>query len=354
VNKALLLADIHCGARSDSETFLNNFEQLFLSFIPSIAKQNLGNYNTFNVFILGDFWDNRNHLSVKTINVVLDTLSVLFEQHPYIKITMICGNHDIYYKNTKKITSLKIFHNKFPNNIEIVLDPKKIIINRRKIMLAPWVITEEDMKEIFSEKMDIALGHFNINGFELVKGVVEDGGESPNKFREMFSLTFSGHFHIRSEKDRIIYVGNPYPLTWNDSDMIKGGYLLDFDTLQYEFIENTYCPIFKKVYLSHIKKKIIDLKKSVPNNFIKLILDDIINASDLDRLNYMISSLEPLSFDIADGEKDFGYVDVSDDISATSIDFLNEYIDGSKFDEEIDKTILKRKMNELYIKNSNI
>lgn len=341
----ILLADLHAGVKSDSEIFLSSFKNIFEKFIPEIIETKQLNNPT--IFILGDLFNDRNYLSSKTINVVLD----VFEKCK-LDMKILLGNHDIFYKNHRDINSLKILQDKF-SNIKIISDITKLTINDRKVVLSPWLVNGEETRELFSEKADLCFTHAEINGFEVVSGHRESNGLGQNLFEDNFKLTFSGHFHIRNQIGSITYLGNPYQLNWGDAGLSKGAYLLDFETLKYEFIENKYAPKFQKIYLSKIKERQVNLKADIPGNFVKLILDSDLTSSELDKLNYLISSLNPLSFEIADGEKIFGEVILSDS-STTPVEYLDEYIETVEFHKDIDKMILKSKITELYNKIENL
>lgn len=341
MSKVLLLSDLHAGVKSDSEIFLNQFSSLFENFIP----EQIIKYKCETIFILGDLFDNRNNVNVKTLNVVYVAFKNFTTKFPNIKIYILLGNHDTYYKNRKDVNSLGLF-NEF-KNIEVISEITNLTLFNRGIVLCPWLTDSEETSHLFEKKQDICMGHFEINGFEMVSGIKENNGIPPTKFIENFKLTFSGHFHLRDEENEIIYVGNPYQTKWSDYGNSKGIYILDLGTLKYDFVENTEAPQFKKIYLSQMKKKLIDVKKEVPNNFISLILDDEIENKLLDRINYLISSLQPLSFNIIDSEKAYGDITL-DDLSSSPIEFLSDYIKGKNFNENIDKEFLFRKLNSLY------
>lgn len=342
MNKGILLTDLHAGIRADSNIFLKSFENLFKDFLPEIIKKQ----NVSNIFILGDIFDNRNHLNLKTINLVLSTFKEFLSSHPTLEVYILIGNHDLFYKNTREINSLKILEDKF-NNIHIISEVTRKKILNRDIVLCPWIIDKTDITETFKEPADVCLGHFAINGFEMIQGFKETEGLSQSDFDSCFKLTFSGHFHLRNEIGRIIYIGTPYQLSWNDCGSTKGVYVLDFDTLNYDFIEYTSAPKFKKIYLSRVKNKTIDIKKEICNNFIRLILDDNIESEILDKLNYIISGLNPLSFEVVDEEKSFGEVIISEN-SSGPVEFLDEYIEVMSLNDNVERDILKRKMNELF------
>ena len=77
----------------------------------------------------------------------------------------------------------------------------------------------------------------------MFKDQEADHGLKPDLFYKKFKLTISGHFHTRSEKElngnKIVYIGNPFHFTRNDIFDERGYSILNTETLELEFIENT-------------------------------------------------------------------------------------------------------------------
>ena len=82
-------------------------------------------------------------------------------------------------------------------------------------------------------------GHFELNGFNYNKTIVSKHGHEPEIFKN-FDLVLSGHFHIKSSKDNIHYVGNPIQTTWNDYGVEKGFHIYDTYDGKLSFIKNDY------------------------------------------------------------------------------------------------------------------
>ena len=343
MSKILLVADPHAGVKSDVQLFLDLFSDFFENFVVEQVREK----EIDSVFILGDLFDNRNNVNVKTLNTVYNTFKTLHEKLPDTIIYFVLGNHDIYYRNKKDVNTLSLF-SEF-DNIKVISEITHLEMFGRKVTVCPWLTHKEEVEDVFKKRADVCLGHFEINGFEMVPGIQEYTGLSPGRFEQNFKLTFSGHFHLRNEKGKIIYVGNPFQTKWSDVNNDKGAYVVDLKNLRYDFVEYETAPKFKKVFLSQIKKKIVDLKKEVPGNFISLVIDDHISSRVLDKLNFLISGLDPLSFTIMDAEKKYSDVDFEEQ-AATPIEFLLEFINSQKFEEEINKTVLAKKFNSLYNK----
>ena len=90
-------------------------------------------------------------------------------------------------------------------------------------------------------------------------------------------------------------------MDFGDVNQIKGYYILDFETLDYKFTENTISPKHEKVYLSELVKlgKITDTVRSrFKQNFIKFIIDKNISPDEVDIVLNKFSSLNPMSVNV--------------------------------------------------------
>ena len=90
-------------------------------------------------------------------------------------------------------------------------------------------------------------------------------------------------------------------MDFGDVDNQKGYYILDFDTLEYEFTPNNISPNYIKISLSElvregsINNKIIKL---ITNNIVKLKVDMNISQDDMDVLLKKLSLLKPESLTV--------------------------------------------------------
>tara|TARA_R110002051_G_scaffold40225_1_gene83922 strand:- start:86 stop:523 length:438 start_codon:yes stop_codon:yes gene_type:complete len=90
-------------------------------------------------------------------------------------------------------------------------------------------------------------------------------------------------------------------MDFGDIDSDKGYYILDFNTLQYEFTENTLSPRHKKIYLSELVRqgKITEkVKQDFNNNFIRFIVDKNVSPDEIDIILQKFYTLNPLSINV--------------------------------------------------------
>jgi hypothetical protein len=122
-------------------------------------------------------------------------------------------------------------------------------------------------------------------------------------------------------------------MDYGDADNAKGYYILDLNTLVYNFFENNISPKYVKVNLSELVKNesINDtIREQFRGNFIKLYIDRNISHEDMIFLTNILNQLQPLSLNIeydinynvitsSNIEADFSGIDIEQAI----IEFVN-------------------------------
>lgn len=342
--KILITADWHIGIRSDSTLYHNIFNNWIDNFlIPQIKENNINE-----LAILADIFNDRNEINVHTENIALDAFDRILKECNTLKIKLFIGNHDCYHRNSRNINSLNKFR-KF-ERVEVIDSIQLRMAGEKELIYCPWLIEKKELIDFVAKygKADILFGHFDINGFQLVKGIVEKKAWEQSFFKDNFTKVFSGHFHLRDTQNNITYVGNPFPMDWGDYGNTKGVYILDTETLQTTFIENTISPIYIKVYLSQLKQKLVDYD-ILTGNFVQLILDEDFTEKMLDKLQEVILAKNPLSFKVEGENKkvDLKIEDIQESIS-NPIEYLVSYIKELKLPEGIEQDRLVKETYALY------
>ena len=78
---------------------------------------------------------------------------------------------------------------------------------------------------IEKSKCPVAMGHLELNGFEAHRGYIMDHGDSTAPTDRL--KVFSGHYHRKSTRGNISYLGNPYQIYWNDYRDRRGFHIFD-------------------------------------------------------------------------------------------------------------------------------
>lgn len=355
----LLVSDIHFGVKQNDVTFLNISKDYFLNDISSIIEEQKCKY----LIIGGDLFDNRILVDVLVKNTAMLVFQTLLDKFEDLKIILLCGNHDIYYKTTLEVTSLKIFKN-FHERLQIVLKNQKFDFDGCKAVLIPWLIEGSNNDKIFKsivakyketgkKQFDLCIGHFSINGFEVVRGVKEEHGLSLDDFNA-FGTVFSGHFHIRNKMGNVQYLGCPYEITWNDWGDKKGATLFNTDTREATFYENNSSPKHKLIKMSSMDKNLID-DFEIKGNYVKIIIDENIDPSRRLELTQKLESLtnDLITIDETTPTLDGEEIEVTEETLASPLDALTNYTTDKsvKIPEGIEPTKLTLYLKDLYEKS---
>jgi DNA repair exonuclease SbcCD nuclease subunit len=340
--KIVLLTDTHYGARGDSVAFDLYFKQFYDNvFFPTIEERKITH-----IIHLGDCFDRRKYINFSSLQSCKE---YFFDKARdlKIKIDMIVGNHDTFYKNTNEVNSPDLLLKEY-NNITTYGSPTTISVDGREILMLPWICTDnyqESMKAIENTGANVCFGHLELEGYQMFKGQENHEGFDPKLFKH-FDLVCSGHFHHRQAKGNITYLGNPYQMFWNDYDDPRGFHIFDTDTLELEFIENPYT-IFEKVYYDETKPALNP--DNYANKLVKLVVVEKIDQYKYDAFVDKLYKANPLEVKIIEDMSEFEADALNDedvDLSDTQT-LLSQYVDALETD--VDKVRLKTIMKTLYI-----
>jgi DNA repair exonuclease SbcCD nuclease subunit len=230
--KIALINDTHFGARSDSQLFFDYFMKFFDEvFFPYLLKNNIKT-----VIHAGDLMDRRKFVNFNILNQVRERFMEKIHEHG-IQFHCILGNHDVYYRNTNKVNSLREL---FDSDIIVYETPVIKNFDGLDIALVPWINKEnynDSIDFIKNAAAPILIGHLELDGYQVMRGINHVGGMRPDIF-DRYEKVFSGHFHCRQDSGNIYYLGTQYQITFSDLEEKKGFHILDTDTRDVEFVEN--------------------------------------------------------------------------------------------------------------------
>ena len=345
--KIAILNDTHCGVRNSNDIFLNNAEKFFTDvFFPHLLAHGIKH-----IVHLGDYFDNRKFINFSALNRNRQYFLAKLREYG-ITMDIICGNHDTFFKNTNELNSLKELLGHYMNEIHIVHKPTVMDYDGMKMALLPWICNEneaESLDFIANCKADILGGHLELQGFDMMKGVVNPKGMDPALFSR-FELVMSGHFHTKSNQDNIHYLGSQLEFTWSDDHDNKYFHTLDTETREITEVRNPHT-LFHRIYYddSHKSDKYDAYDFSqVDGKFVKIIVLTKIDLFTFDRFVDRIQNRDIHDLKIAETFQEFLGDKVSDEgISAeeTSV-LLDAYIEN--VETELDKDRLKMSMRDLF------
>lgn len=334
-----LIGDLHIGVNKNSETFFDITEEWMKYFIEELEDRGITT-----VFILGDLFHYRDEISLLALDKAVEILK-LFPKT--IKIHMITGNHDCYFRDNSEVHSLGSFDEW--DNIYVYDTISEIELRGgKKITMVPW---GGDISEI--KKSEFIFGHFEIKNFKLNSYTICKKGLTSSDLLRKCNHVYSGHFHKYQTKKykagHITYLGSPYQQNFGDVGNENGFHIIDVDTEKSEFVQNPdNFPIFHYIRLSKLKETY--KKEYIKGNFVKIQIDKDIKEKPLDQLMAKVNAEAPKDLFIDDKtvKKVFDNVEFSDKIK--EIDLFSttvEYIKMLK--SEIEEPIIN-KAKEYYEK----
>ena len=347
--KVAIITDQHFGARNDSIAFLDFFQKFYdNTFFPTIESSGIDT-----VLILGDTFDRRKYVNFYALDRAKKMFFEKLEQRG-ITVYMLAGNHDTYFKNTNEVNSPDLLLAEY-SNIEVIDEPKSINVNGFDVCMLPWICPEnyqQSLDEIKNTTATICMGHLEIAGFAMYRGMESHEGFSTETF-DKFDLVFSGHYHHRSNNRNIYYLGNPYELTWQDYNDPRGFHLFDFSTRQLDFIENPY-RMFERLEYSDKETEPIDLDQlELKDKYVKLVVLEKTDYYKFDKFIQKLYNKGCHEIKIVEDFSEFEAGEINEEINLEdTVSVLSNYIESIETD--VDKEKVKSYMRGLYTEAINI
>jgi len=341
--KAAIITDTHFGVRNDSQTFLNFFDKFYSNvFFPYLIDNNITT-----IFHLGDIVDRRKFINYVTLREFKRIFIEPCVQNN-IQLIGLVGNHDIPYRNTNEVNAMnELFTH---SNIEFYRSPTDYEFDGCKIALLPWINNtnySECMEYIKGTDAQILFGHLEIAGFEMYRGMKNPHGMEAKLF-DKFDMVCSGHFHHKSSKGNIHYLGNPYEMTWNDYNDQRGFHIFDSDKRSLTFVQNPY-RIYHKIWYNDIDMKLEEFLASFDfdaytNTYVKVIVQNKTNPYWFDIVMDNLYKANPANVSIVDDNKNLDQQSEEEIISEAEDTLTSLY----KYVEQINTNVNKSKLNQLF------
>lgn len=340
--KVAIITDTHYGFKKGNQDFHDYFLRFYReTFFPTLVKEKIKH-----VIHLGDVFDIRKQIDFWSLNWakqnIFDTLETMG-----VTCDLMVGNHDAFYKNTLEINSLESLLMEY-SNLRVHRDPAEVTIDGRKILFLPWICPdneEKTLKLISETTAEVAMGHLELKGFAANPGWICDHGYDHTIF-DKFNLVMSGHFHTKSKKGNVQYLGNSYQMYWNDYNDSRGFHIFDTETLKLKYIKNPF-EMYKKIFYNDEKNDYVDLDfEQYKNTCVKLVVE---NKNDYTQFDYIVGNLQDVVIDLKIIE-DFSAETEDEDIELEHEDtltILEKYVD--ELNTNLDSKKLKEIMKSLYI-----
>ena len=230
------------------------------------------------------------------------------------------------------------------------MEPTVMEYGSLKMGLLPWINPEnyeKSMEFVRTCDANILGAHLELNGFDLMRGVKATDGMDHKLFNR-FEMVLSGHFHTKSQRDNIHYLGSQMEYFWSDANDPKYFHVLDTETRQLEAVCNPYT-LFEKIVYDDEKMDYNSYDTShLDGKFVKVIVANKKDAFMFDRFIDRITQNRDIhELKIAENFNEFIGENVDDDsieFEDTS-DLLNSYVDA--VETELDKDRIKHQMRDL-------
>ena len=344
--KIAIINDTHFGARGDSQIFFDYFMRFFDDvFFPYLEEHNIDT-----IIHAGDLMDRRKFINLNILNQVrtrfMDKL-----KSKNIKMHCILGNHDVYYRNTNEINSIREL---FSNDLTLYEKPEVVNFDGLDIALLPWVNkTNKDqcVEFIKTASAPILIGHLELNGYQVMRGVDFQGGMDKDPF-DRYEKVLSGHFHCRQEKENVYYMGTQYQITFSDLHEKKGFHVLDTESRDIEFIENPHMMFYCLTYNDSSGPLDLDSLNfsNMKNAFVKIYIEHKKHPYSFDR--YMDKLYEAGVSKITtvdDANNSSKQQEEIVDLAQDTVTLINNEVD--QLEEVKDKSKLKKLIKDLYMES---
>ena len=338
--KVAIITDQHFGARKNSKHFHDYFLRFYNDiFFPTIEKAGITT-----IVDMGDTFDSRKGIDFSSLswakNNYYDRLADMG-----CTIHTIVGNHTAYYKNTNDVNAVDLLLREY-DNVKVYSEATEIKLDNLNVLLIPWINNENEkktLKMIGKTKSPMVMGHLECKGFRIHRGYVMETGTDVKVF-DKFDKVFSGHYHTRSDNEKLYYLGNPYEMFWNDLEDTRGFHIFDTETLEHTPIDNPYRMFYTIYYEDNDYQtfdtreyedkivKVIVRTKTKPKKFEKFI-DKLYNSN--------VHELKVVeNFQLQENE-DFEAFESEDTLS-----ILNRYVDEAEIN--LEKSRIQEMIQSVY------
>ena len=346
-----LLGDTHFGIRNDSKAFHLFYEKFYSEvFFPELERRGVRT-----IIQLGDLFDRRKYINFYSL---AESRRYFFDKCKEYGITLhaLIGNHDIFWRESLEVNSPDLVLKDY-DNIVLWQKPGTLEVDGIKIDMIPWMCKENE-SEIYefikNTSSPICMGHFELAGFPLMKGVQSHDGID-FKFLKDYNHVFSGHYHTRSEHDNVMYLGTPYELFWSDYKDKKYFGIFDTESNKLELIGNPNRMFFKIVY-DDSKMQMDEVLNAdysrYASSYVKVVVVNKQNPYMFDKLMDELYKVAPLDVNIVEDFSDTTLEGNDDELinqAEDTMTILYKYIDASTTETNKDVGRLKTLMRELYV-----
>lgn len=336
--KLAIISDTQYGSRQDYIPFLELNRKFFHEVFWPYLKQ----HDIKIIVHLGDLVERRRYINYLTATYLKEDFFDPLIAGGY-HLHWLLGNHDIFYRETTEINAANILS---PSCIYTYDRATNVTFYGCNILFIPWILKENydyTLQLIRETEAPVAFGHLELQGFQLNQYEIAKTGLSSD-ILDKFDLVLTGHYHHRSIKKNIYYVGSHAEFTWSDYGDKHGFHVFDTETHDVEFIENPYT-IFKKIIFDG--QTMPENPEEFAGKIVKVVVQSKQNQDAYHTFMNQLEAVQPLELTTIDAYLNANLTDeniVSDAKDTKTI--IMEYVDG--VDTQVNKEKLKGFMEGLF------
>uniref|UniRef100_A0AAU6W3X1 DNA endonuclease n=1 Tax=Pseudomonas phage Cygsa01 TaxID=3138529 RepID=A0AAU6W3X1_9VIRU len=305
------IGDLHMGVRSANHHFLDFQYQWLEWMVDQLIEQRIPRM----VFV-GDLFDVRKTMHGRVYEFLITRLIPLLERYAdamkaidlEAEILAITGNHDITLRESNRISWVEMLNRLSKGLVQSFQEAELYTspVDGVQIGMLPWINDENreaSMKFLAETEAKVIVGHLELAGFPMYAGVPSGHGMEAGVF-DRFDLVVTGHYHTRSERRNIHYIGSPYHLTWSDfvDGDNRGITILDHDTMEVSQINNPdWMTMFSVVTYDpkadYSKPELLD---SYKGTIMKIVVEEHGTPAHMKKFLAEINKLELIDFAVID------------------------------------------------------
>ena len=339
--KVAIITDQHFGCRKNSQLFHDYFLKFYNDvFFPTLEAEGITT-----IVDMGDTFDSRKGIDFSALSWAKNNYYNKLKDYT---IHTIVGNHTAYYKNTNEVNSIDLLLREY-ENVKIYSEPTEIKLDKLGVLLLPWICKENEektFKAIKKSKSKVAMGHLELNGFQVNQQIVMDHGTDRGPF-DKFERVFSGHYHTKSDNGKVFYLGNPYEIYWTDLEDVRGFNIFDTETLEHVPVLNPY-RMYYKIFYEDTNHQTFDTREYA-DKIVKVIVRKKTNTKKFEKFIDKLYASNVAELKVVENFDFGGWYDKEDSTAFESEDtmsILNRYIEEEEM--TLDKSVLKKMLNEIY------
>ena len=348
--KIAIITDTHHGIRGDAGWMLDYQEKFYKEFFfPELKRQGIKT-----IFHAGDLFDRRKYVNFVTL---YRTRKMFFDilRKEGIEMYIIPGNHDVAHKSDNSVNSLSTLLNEYSNVKVFDESPETITIDNVSFDFIPWIHNgnyAETLDFISKSDSEIAVGHLELAGFEMYRGSKNEHGMDAKLF-DRYSQVWTGHFHHKSSKGNIHYLGAPMEFTWGDYDDPRGFHIFDCESKELTFYKNPFTLYEKIFYNDELDSSVNRYKEfnpsSLEDKIVKVFVSRKTKPALFEYFVDMLYNASLLNLTVIEDYSEFHESNIEDEkISTISTkDLMLSYIETVETD--LDKSRITTILENLYV-----